>query len=99
MKADFARILAEANGEDYKDEEKPLIKREPLRESDALSLSIQGKKAIKPQDRFRKVIAIEAQTSKNADFQGNRICLSMTGQWLAADIRNNAVWETRKERK
>lgn len=96
----FAALLAEAGGKEWeeKKEEKPAPKAEPLREADALSLSVQGKKALRPGAKGASA-AMEERAAQNSDWQGNKTRISAAARNLAAGVEETVAWETRLERK
>lgn len=96
----FADLLAEAGAKDgdEKEEERPVPKAEPLRETDALSLSVQGKKALKRGKKGAPAPA-EERAAQSADWQGNKTRISAAARDLAASVEETVAWETRLERK
>lgn len=97
-KENFEQLFAEARGEEIS----PVApkKAAPLRElpksSDALSLSLQGKKAL-----GRKKAANEAskpkdfERIKSVDWQGNSSRISTQAKALAQEVEEDVAWETR----
>lgn len=100
QRRNFAALLAEAGGGalEEKKEERPAPKAEPLREADALSLSVQGKKALKPGKKDAPAV-LEERAEQSADWQGNRTRISAAARNLAVSVEETVAWETRLERK
>lgn len=91
----FDRLLAQAGfeAEAPPKEAAPRPKAEPLRERDALSLSVQAAKALKPGGGKKRPDEAAKPGAESSDWQGNRARLSFEGQRLAEGAR--AAWETR----
>ncbi len=98
----FAELLAEAgNGSSAGREEAkaPAPEAEPLRKEDALSLSVQGRKAIGKGKNKNSEKLMSEEREQSVDWQGNRVGLSRTAQELALDVEDRVAWETRLENK
>lgn len=100
---DFADLLAEAGGgvvEGRRKESSLTPEAAPLRTEDALSLSVQGRKALAPGKKRRKgECSASTHDIPCTDWQGNKVRLSQGARILARDIEEKVAWETRIERR
>lgn len=104
-KSGFAELLAEAGaspgqcaGVERLSPPAPTF--EPIRMDDAISLSVQGKKAILPgKDRKGKKGSGGDCEARSTDWQGNMVRFSTSGLRMARDMDENVAWETKKEKK
>lgn len=72
----------------------------PIRKEDALSLSVQGRKAFIPgRDKKGGESSEREEPIRSTDWQGNKVRLSTSGCELSRDVEEKVAWETKLERK
>lgn len=96
---EFARLLAEAGiheGMERSESSSQNKEAVPIRTSDAVNLSVQGKKALSSGNEAKERVALPMpETERREDFQGNKIHISSTAKNFSRKMEENVAWETR----